>query len=96
MDSFLSFLGPDNSNPLSIQEDFDVFNEDLNAIIAVWLGKYIRMCDPGYTVEEIIDKTKYLTKERLIKESFSSFFDTDSSRRSDDCEEYERVCIEVH
>lgn len=35
MDSFLSFLRLDDSNTLSNQEDFDIFDEDLNAIIAV-------------------------------------------------------------
>lgn len=135
MDSFLSFLSLDDSNTLSNQEDFDIFDEDLNAIIAVWLGTYIRIYDPGYTVEEvmkniisrkvtddsvtfsfmnpyshmveemrfqiqtfqeIINETKYLTKEMLKKHSFFSFFDTDLSRRSDDCEEYERINMETY
>ncbi|MFA6090992.1 MAG: hypothetical protein WC774_04415 [Candidatus Gracilibacteria bacterium] len=47
------------------------------------------------TFQEIINETKYLTKEMLKKNSFSSFFDTDLSRRSDDCEEYERINIEL-
>jgi hypothetical protein len=134
MDSFLSFLGSNNSHPLSTEEDFDTFSEDVDVIITVWLREYIRIYDPGYTAEEamkniisinvtddsiaftfinpyshiieemifkiqtfqeIINETKYLTKEMLKKNSFSSFFDTDLSRRSDDCEEYERINIEL-
>lgn len=55
MDGFVSFLAPDNLDPIDDEGDFELFNSQVDDLIHAWLRRYIEIYEPDYVFDEVVD-----------------------------------------